>query len=115
MIQLFGPAHLSFGQRDFLENGINIKGHHFQILPIGSGHRICPGAQLGLHLVTLILGHFLHHFEWVLPYGVKFENFNLYETQGVVAYMASSSTNSFCFKVAYTFVQEKFLHVTVIL
>ncbi|KAL2335604.1 hypothetical protein Fmac_016817 [Flemingia macrophylla] len=54
----FKPERFLTTHRD-----IDIKGHHFELLPFGSGRRICPGISLGLQTVHLILASFLHSFE----------------------------------------------------
>ncbi|XP_020229287.1 cytochrome P450 82A4 [Cajanus cajan] len=42
---------------------IDVKGHHFELLPFGSGRRICPGISFGLHTVHFTLASLLHSFE----------------------------------------------------
>ncbi|KAI9165551.1 hypothetical protein LWI28_016127 [Acer negundo] len=37
------------------------------LLPFGSGRRGCPGMQLGLTLVRLMLAQIVHCFDWKLP------------------------------------------------
>ena len=43
------------------------RGHHFELLPFGSGRRVCPGVSLGLQMVQLTLASFLHSFEILNP------------------------------------------------
>ncbi|KAL2895695.1 Cytochrome P450 98A2 [Bienertia sinuspersici] len=83
------PNPLEFCPERFLKNDVNVKGHNFRMLPFGAGRRICPGTQLGLNLVTLMLGRLLHQFDWIPPNGVKFETTNMSEAPGVVTYMAT--------------------------
>uniref|UniRef100_A0A803LZS7 Coumarate 3-hydroxylase n=1 Tax=Chenopodium quinoa TaxID=63459 RepID=A0A803LZS7_CHEQI len=83
------PNPLEFWPERFFENDIDIKGHDFRMLPFGAGRRVCPGAQLGLNLVTLMLGHLLHHFDWDIPIGNQLEMINMSEAPGIVTYMAS--------------------------
>ncbi|KAK9091233.1 hypothetical protein Sjap_024410 [Stephania japonica] len=45
--------------------------HEFQLIPFGSGRRSCPGMQLGLLEVQLILAQLLHCFNWELPDGAS--------------------------------------------
>ncbi|CAD5165237.1 unnamed protein product [Musa acuminata subsp. malaccensis] len=78
---------LEFRPERFLEEDIDIKGHDFRVLPFGTGRRVCPGAQLGINLVTSMLGHLLHHFSWTLPDGVKPEDVDMTETPGMVTFM----------------------------
>ncbi|CAN6584607.1 unnamed protein product [Malus baccata var. baccata] len=78
-----------FRPERFLEEDVDMKGHDFRLLPFGAGRRVCPGAQLGINLVTSMLGHLLHHFSWAPPEGVKPEEIDLSENPGMVTYMAS--------------------------
>ncbi|XP_068501688.1 cytochrome P450 82A4-like [Phaseolus vulgaris] len=56
---------LEFKPERFLttHKDIDIKGHHFELLPFGGGRRMCPGASFGLQMVHFILASFLHSFE----------------------------------------------------
>ncbi|GLT60122.1 hypothetical protein SLA2020_329030 [Shorea laevis] len=76
-----------FRPERFLEEDVDIKGHDFRLLPFGAGRRVCPGAQLGLNLVTSMMGHLLHHFCWKPVDGVKPEDIDMFENPGLVAYM----------------------------
>ena len=62
---------LEFQPQRFLDSDINLKGHHFQLLPFGSGRRACPAMNLGILNVHLMLGSLVHSFEWSLPLGTK--------------------------------------------
>lgn len=42
---------------------VDVRGNHFELLPFGSGRRICPGISFGLQMVHLTLANFLHSFE----------------------------------------------------
>lgn len=53
----------------FVGSDIDVIGQHFQLLPFGSGRRGCPGIQLGLLQVRLIVAQLVHCFEWKLPNG----------------------------------------------
>lgn len=76
-----------FRPERFLEEDVDIKGHDFRLLPFGAGRRICPGAQLGLDMVTSMIGQLLHRFNWAPPAGVNPESINLAERPGVVTFM----------------------------
>ncbi|KAF5750319.1 p-coumaryl-CoA 3'-hydroxylase [Tripterygium wilfordii] len=76
-----------FRPERFLEEDVDMKGHDFRLLPFGAGRRVCPGAQLGINLVTSMLGHLLHHFCWAPPEGVKPEEIDMSENPGLVTYM----------------------------
>jgi coumaroylquinate(coumaroylshikimate) 3'-monooxygenase len=78
---------LEFRPERFLEEDVDMKGHDFRLLPFGAGRRVCPGAQLGINLVTSMLGHLLHHFVWTPPEGIKPEEIDISENPGLVTYM----------------------------
>lgn len=78
---------LEFWPERFLEEDVDMKGHEFRLLPFGAGRRACPGAQLGINLVTSMIGHLLHHFHWALPKGVEPDMINMTESPGLVSYM----------------------------
>lgn len=78
---------LEFRPERFLEEDVEMKGHDYRLLPFGAGRRVCPGAQLGINLVTSMLGHLLHHFCWNPPKGMKPEDIDLTESPGMVTYM----------------------------
>ncbi|PWA50071.1 cytochrome P450 98A2 [Artemisia annua] len=77
---------LVFRPERFLEEDVDIKGHDYRLLPFGSGRRVCPGAQLGINLTSLMLGRLLHHFEWSLPEGMRVEEIDMLEMSGIVGY-----------------------------
>ncbi|CAH1454298.1 unnamed protein product [Lactuca virosa] len=77
---------LVFRPERFLEEDVDIKGHDFRLLAFGSGRRMCPGAQLGMNMVSLMLGSLLHRFEWSLPEGFRAEEVDMVEMLGIVAY-----------------------------
>ncbi|CAL1400003.1 unnamed protein product [Linum trigynum] len=46
---------------------IDVKGQNFELFPFGSGRRSCPGMNLALQVVLLVLASFLHVFEISTP------------------------------------------------
>lgn len=67
----------------FLWKKIDVKGQHFELLPFGSGRRMCPGYVLGLKVVTSIIGNLLHGFNWKLPDNMKNEELSMDEVYGL--------------------------------
>lgn len=42
----------------------------FELTPFSAGRRMCPAAELGNMLVSMMLAHLAHSFDWELPKGV---------------------------------------------
>ncbi|CAL5034790.1 unnamed protein product [Urochloa decumbens] len=59
---------------------VDVKGQDFEMLPFGSGRRMCPGMGLGLKMVQLTLANLIHAFAWSLPDGMTVEELNMEET-----------------------------------
>ncbi|XP_015882999.2 cytochrome P450 CYP736A12 [Ziziphus jujuba] len=67
----------------FIERNIDLKGHDFELLPFGSGRRMCPGMQSGLTIVRLVLAQILHCFDWELPSGMQPKDIDMAEIFGL--------------------------------
>ncbi|CAN6580468.1 unnamed protein product [Malus baccata var. baccata] len=48
---------------------IDVKGQDFELIPFGSGRRMCPGIALALRIMPLTLASLLHGFEIATPTG----------------------------------------------
>ncbi|KAL5753669.1 hypothetical protein ACOSP7_021889 [Xanthoceras sorbifolium] len=68
----------------FIGSDIDLYGHHFQLIPFGSGRRSCAGLQLGLTTVRLVLGQLIHCFDWELPEGALPSELDMTEHFGIV-------------------------------
>lgn len=68
----------------FVESTIDVRGQNFQLLPFGSGRRSCPGLQLGLTIVHLVVAQLVHSFDWELPNGMMPNDINMTEKFGLV-------------------------------
>ena len=60
-----------------------MKGQDLELLPFGSGRRMCPGYTLGLRMVQVTLANLLHAFAWRLPAGVAAEELSMEEKFGL--------------------------------
>lgn len=67
----------------FIEKNIDVKGQHFELLPFGSGRRMCPGYSHALKVVEKTLANLLHGFIWKLPNNMKHEDLDMEETFGI--------------------------------
>ncbi|GJS97435.1 flavonoid 3'-monooxygenase-like protein [Tanacetum coccineum] len=72
-----------FRPERFLGKDIDMKGQHFELLPFGSGRRMCPGYNLGLKITRSLLANMLHGFNWTLPDDMKKEDINMDEIYGL--------------------------------
>nr|VDD37714.1 unnamed protein product [Brassica oleracea] len=68
----------------FMDNEIDYRGLNFELLPFGSGRRMCPGMGMGMSLVHLTLVNLLYRFDWKLPEGMSPKDVDLEESYGLV-------------------------------
>ncbi|EXC30899.1 Cytochrome P450 93A1 [Morus notabilis] len=43
---------------------LDVRGQHFQLLPFGSGKRLCPGTSLSMQVIQTTLASMIQCFEW---------------------------------------------------
>ncbi|KAF7837945.1 flavonoid 3'-monooxygenase-like [Senna tora] len=67
----------------FIGKEIDVRGQSFELLPFGSGRRMCPGYSLGLKMIASSLANLLHGFNWRLPQGVKPQDVDMEEVYGL--------------------------------
>ncbi|OUZ99480.1 Cytochrome P450 [Macleaya cordata] len=72
-----------FNLERFLESEIDFKGQDFELIPFGSGRRICPGLPLAHRMVHLMLGSLINLFDWKLEDGLKPEDLDMEEKFGL--------------------------------
>ncbi|TKW10616.1 hypothetical protein SEVIR_6G177300v4 [Setaria viridis] len=72
-----------FSPERFVGRKIDVKGQDFELLPFGSGRRMCPGYNLGLRELQLSLANLLHGFTWSLPEGMAKEDLSMDEVFGL--------------------------------
>ncbi|CAM6019190.1 unnamed protein product [Sphagnum balticum] len=70
---------LEFNPERFVGSNIDLKGKDFQLLPFGSGRRVCPGRPFGLITVQMELARFLHTFTFKLPKGESSQDMDMTE------------------------------------
>ncbi|KAF7020793.1 hypothetical protein CFC21_033845 [Triticum aestivum] len=62
---------------------VNFKGNDFQFLTFGAGRRMCPGMNLGIANVKLMLANLVCHFDWELPLEVERKDIDMTEVFGL--------------------------------
>ncbi|XP_062155062.1 trimethyltridecatetraene synthase-like [Alnus glutinosa] len=67
----------------FIGKDIDVKGHDYELLPFGSGRRMCPGYSLGLKVIQSSLANLLHGFTWKLPGNMEKESLDMEEIFGL--------------------------------
>lgn len=70
----------------FEERPIEYKGQNFELLPFGSGRRMCPGINLAMWTVELALANMLLCFDWKLPDGMTWQVLNMEEGTGLTTF-----------------------------
>ncbi|KAL9239175.1 hypothetical protein vseg_013520 [Gypsophila vaccaria] len=73
----------SFNPDRFLDSVIDYKGQDFELIPFGSGRRICPGIAFAISNNELVLASLVHKFDWSLPGGGKGETLDTSECLGI--------------------------------
>ncbi|XP_057447085.1 cytochrome P450 CYP736A12-like [Lotus japonicus] len=67
----------------FVNSDVDVRGQDFQLIPFGSGRRGCPGVQLGLTTIGLVLAQLVHCFNWELPLGMSPDELDMTEIFGL--------------------------------
>ncbi|XP_013743624.2 cytochrome P450 71B2-like isoform X2 [Brassica rapa] len=67
----------------FTDSSVDFRGQHFELLPFGSGRRMCPAMPMGVATVELGLMNLLYFFDWELPDGINFGDIDMEETGNI--------------------------------
>ena len=85
--EVWEDPHLFLPDRFLRQEGtdhVEVNGNHFQLLPFGSGRRMCPGMGFGMSIVQLTLSTLVHSLEWELPPGQ--DSVDMSETLGLICH-----------------------------
>lgn len=78
---------LKFLPERFMEGNkyshIDSHGQDFELLPFGSGRRMCPGMHMGNLIVQLTVANVLHAFDWSLPDQMNPKDLDMSEIKGI--------------------------------
>ena len=80
---VWGDDADEFRPERFVGSSVDVKGQDFELLPFGSGRRMCPGIDLGLKMVQVVLANLVHGFAWRLPDGMAKEELSMEEKFGL--------------------------------
>ncbi|XP_021748491.1 cytochrome P450 76AD1-like [Chenopodium quinoa] len=72
-----------FSPERFLDREIDFKGRYFELIPFGSGRRICPGMPLAYRMTHLMLATLLHSFNWKTGHGASPQDIDMEEKFGL--------------------------------
>ncbi|MFQ6642105.1 hypothetical protein Gotur_017320 [Gossypium turneri] len=73
----FRPERFMTTHKDF-----DVRGQNFELIPFGSGRRMCPGISFALQVLQLTLANVLHWFEFETPSG---EAVDMHEAPGLTS------------------------------
>lgn len=78
---------LKFLPERFMEGNkyshIDSHGQDFELLPFGSGRRMCPGMHMGNLIVQFTVANVLHAFDWSLPDQMNPKDLDMSEANGI--------------------------------
>ena len=73
-----------FWPERFLTTEVDFTGRDsLKFMPFGTGRRGCPGMQMGLLTVKMVVAQLMHCFRWELPAGMSPEDLDMNEKFGL--------------------------------
>lgn len=75
----------AFEPERFLDNKkkMEYKGQDFELIPFGSGRRICPGLSFANRMLPMMVATYIHKFDWKLQVGADDAAFHRGEMFGI--------------------------------
>ncbi|KAG0575997.1 hypothetical protein KC19_5G047200 [Ceratodon purpureus] len=83
---------LQFKPQRFLDGSrkhVDLYGQYPELMPFGTGRRICPAANMGLLQVCMFMASMIHAFDWSLPEGIHPDDLDMTEAAGITTPMAT--------------------------
>lgn len=74
---------LEFRPERFLTAGLDVQGQDFELITFGAGRRICPGLQLAIRMIPMMLGSLLNNFDFNLDTKIRHEEIDMKERFGI--------------------------------
>nr|QWK52385.1 cytochrome P450 71B2-3 [Isatis tinctoria] len=63
----------------FTNSSVDFKGQNYNLLPFGSGRRICPAIAMSIAVIELALLNLIYFFNWTLPDGMRIGDIDMEE------------------------------------
>nr|XP_043614843.1 cytochrome P450 76T24-like isoform X3 [Erigeron canadensis] len=73
----------TFMPERFLKVDIDYRGQNFELIPFGSGRRMCPRLNIAHRMLHVMLGSLIQKFDWKLEGNMKVEDMNMEEKFGL--------------------------------
>lgn len=74
---VWGAEPEEFRPERFTDGGghaaVDVKGMHHQLIPFGSGRRVCPGISFAMQVIPLVLARLLQGFQLEIPGGAAID------------------------------------------
>lgn len=80
---------LRFQPERFFGQQVDLYGQYPELMPFGTGRRICPAVDVGLLHVCMFVASLIHAFDWSLPEDVRPEDLDMSEAAGLTTPMAT--------------------------
>lgn len=74
---------LAFKPERFWGSEMDVRGQDFELIPFGTGRRICPGLPLATRTVSVMLGSLLNSFDWKPEGDIAPEDLDVEEKFGI--------------------------------
>lgn len=71
-----------FEPERFLDSSIDFGGEDYELIPFGSGLRMCVGMEMASKMVQVMLGSLIHSVNWKLEDGMKPEDIDVDDKLG---------------------------------
>nr|AMZ03391.1 cytochrome P450 CYP76AH9 [Plectranthus barbatus] len=77
------PNPEAFEPERFLSQKMDYKGQDFELIPFGSGRRICPGLSFANRMLPMTVATLIHNFDWKLEVEANAEDVHKGEMFGI--------------------------------